>query len=509
MSRRSDGRHLLRNGSTWLRGVLIGLVIGGGSWSLSWLLGSQEPTADLGTWPDEARSRVVTLVPGPSDPETTLAATVTTVASQEESGPTTPGGSRCDVLITLEMERIDEQLDILPGSVLCFEPGVRRPLEISNVHGEPGNPVVIMAIGPVEIEGTFSDYAGIDITRSTHLWISGKEAGPACGAGFGESDQACGIRIRGTGRGIAGTEGSSFIEIDHVEITETSHSGIFLRAKADEGTRRAEFTQRNTSVRSVYIHRVGKEGMYIGSSDYVDRIDPELSGVTVVSNLVVETGWDGIQVGSAVEDCVIEANVVLTAGTTNTTNQNSGIMNNWGSVCDIVGNLVFESAAHGIYVQGNGGNRIFNNIIIGPGAADPGRGDAVVISTGSADHRSVSVWHNTIVAARRYGLRFRYRVGDANEIVNNLVVGGDPELAIDTNGLDVVLAGNVVVSASDSGLFGLDTLELDLTRSSPAVDAGSPVTDPLMMRDFLGNERPSGPAPDAGAIELVTEASSP
>ncbi len=405
------------------------------------------------------------------------------------------------------MEEVDAQVDARPGSLLCLEPGVRKPLRISDVHGEQGRPVVIVAIGPVEIEGTFSDYAGIDITGSSHIRISGREAGPTCGAGFTEMDQVCGIVIRGTGRGIAGTEGSSSIEIDHIEITETSHAGIFLRSKADDGNRRGEFTQHDTVVRSVYIHRVGKEGIYIGSSNYLDGEDPELVGVVIANNLVVEAGWDGIQVGSAVEDCEIEANIVLTAGTTNTRNQNSGIINNWGSVCDISGNVVFESAAHGIYVQGNGGNRIFNNIVVGPGAADPDRGHAIVISTGSATSRSVSVWHNTIVGARRFGVRFRYEVGNANEIVNNLFVGGDPDLAIDTGGLDPMISGNVAVSAADAGLIGLETLDVGLRVESPAVDAGRPVTDPLMARDFFGNARPSGSAPDAGAIELMNSSS--
>jgi parallel beta-helix repeat protein len=304
--------------------------------------------------------------------------------------------------------------------------------------------------------------------------------------------------ISGTGRGIAGTEQTDHIAIDHIEIHDTSHSGVFIRTAAKNGTGRGDWTQRNTRVVENFVHDTGTEGLYIGSSSYDEGADPTIEDVEIVANLVVESGWDGIQVGSAVSDCTIRGNRVLDAATLNRDDQRSGIINNRGSVCDIVANTVVGSAAQGIFVQGNGGNVVVNNEVIQPGRLSPAEGDGVTINRGSNISGSISVLQNTIVAAPRSGIRYRNDAGSDNLVANNLVVACNTP--IDVADALVEVAGNVDTVDLDSAGF-VDAADSDfrLTPASPGVDAGVAVP---IRGDIRGRSRPMGNRFGAGAFEF-------
>ena len=80
--------------------------------------------------------------------------------------------------------------------------------------------------------------------------------------------------------------------------------------------------------------------------------------------------------------------------------QRSGMMINRGSVCNIFNNAITDGTSRGIHIQGNGGNRVYNNLIIRPGrleATGDSGGSGIVVSTGSNTDQSIYVWNNTIV----------------------------------------------------------------------------------------------------------------
>ncbi len=403
----------------------------------------------------------------------------------------------CDLVVASSVSLVSA-VDVGPGDLVCLESGVRGPLRIEGAVGTATNPIIFSNSGDVTvIEGDEGDYAGIDIRGSSHLVITGAGVESTCGASVEETDQQCGIVIRGTGRGLAATERSDHLIVDHLAISETSHSGIFIKTGADEGVSRSEWTQTATVVTDNYLHDVGREGLYIGSSFYAEGLDPVLVGVNVTRNLVVDVGWDGIQVGSAVEDCSIERNRVFGAGVENRDDQRSGIINNKGSVCSILDNVVVGSAAQGIYLQGNGGNLVANNLVIQPGLLSPSEGDGITVSRGSNDGISVTVLHNTVVGAPRSGVRFRLDVGDENQVGNNLFVAVQTPITG-----NVSVAGNVVVSAlEDAGFTDPYASDFTLTEGSPAVDAGADL-EGLPPRDLTGWPRPDGDAVDAGAFEF-------
>jgi len=416
-------------------------------------------------------------------------------------------GQVCDHVVdgsVLKADGAKEFSNVEPGDVVCLQPGRRPPLRLFGFQGEPGRPIIfINGGGVVEIAGTADDYAGINIKDSEFIRVTGSGVGEACGAGFAEDEQACGIVIEGTGRGVAGTERTGHLEVDHVEIRDTDKSGMSVKTN-EGGIRREDWVQRQTFLHHNFIHRTGTEGIYLGGSSYEDGIEPVLEGVDVTSNLIVDTGWDGLQVGSAVADCTIRHNRVVRASLLDLDNQRSGIILNWGSVCDVVANTVLDSVSRAIFVQGNGGNRIYNNLIVRAGLESVEPGDGIVISTGSNTDNSVFVWHNTIVEVGRSGILFKNEGGVSNQIANNLIAGfarTEPGAgAVDSGGFD-----NVDIWANlwfaDDQEAGFDGDSYRLSGTSPAVDRGFLLDFAGLRLDLSGVVRPMGELPDIGAFE--------
>jgi hypothetical protein len=426
--------------------------------------------------------------------------------SPADASPLLGPVATCDHLIGPTEDIVGTDLDLHAGDVICLAEGTRGPLRIEGVVGEPERPIVVVNRGSVTIQGSAEDYAGITVTKSAEIRITGAGGTDVrCGAGVPVAEQTCGLLIRGSARGVAGSEGTTGITIDHVEITATTNSGIFIRTKPDAGFGRGEFVQERTGVHASYFHDIGTEGLYLGSSSYHDDANPVLVGVSVTHNLVIDSGWDGIQVGSAVEACGIHWNTVVLPGSDNRQHQHSGIIANRGSVCDITHNVVVSPAAQGVFVQGNGDNLVSHNLIVGAGARNPDRGDGITIRTGSNVDGSIQVVHNTIVDAARYGVLFENQVGTENEVSYNLIV--DPEReALSIRPSNVREVGNVE-SSSDAGLFvdPAHGLFLPTPRSSAILDDPVPIVGEGTT-DLAGVPIGAGGRTSAGALEPVGSA---
>ncbi|MDX1747047.1 MAG: right-handed parallel beta-helix repeat-containing protein, partial [Halobacteriales archaeon] len=264
-----------------MRRTLVGVVLFAMAVALgaSWVVRSR----DRGTPP------VISLAE-PSIP-------VHTTTTETEREPPVTGESHaqsdpdpCDLRIDASVSTIGPG-QVGPGDLVCLEAGTRGPLDIEGISGTEERPIVFVNDGGVTVvEGDHGDYAGIDLSNSSHLVVTGTGSERRCGAAVEVSEQRCGIVIRGTGRGVAATERSDRISVDHVEISGTSHSGIFIKSGADEGVHRDEWFQSDTRVVDNYVHDVGKEGLYIGSSFYSEGEDPVLVRVDTSRNLIVESG---------------------------------------------------------------------------------------------------------------------------------------------------------------------------------------------------------------------------
>lgn len=449
----------------------------------------------------------------------------------------------CDHWIGLNISIADNRTDyaaVSPGDTVCVMAGTRNSLYLRNFQGTSERPITFVNFGGQVIVREL----GILIQNSQHLRLTGS----------GDSGIEYGFKITGTSaRGLAIVNKSSDFEIDHVEVTGVPHSGIYVNTHStcsdgstsdsraydydgdgfkigdlDDVINRSKFTIYNSVLHDNYIHDVGTEGIYVGSSFYSagsvldcasgsERVyDPVVVGVYIYDNRVQNTGWDGIQAGSAIEKCDIHHNTIYQDSLANEPGQRSGIMNNPGSVCNLYNNLIKDGGGPGIYIQGNGGNRIFNNVIVNAGRN--GIGSGIDIHAGTNTGNSIYVWHNTIVRAQSYGIYFDMATGSSNKIQNNIVIDpGNYPLGDRGNDLDhkddafiqtwshrnLILSNNLLlIDIAVAKFTDPASDDYSLRSDSPAVDSGISLSAVGITTDFLGVSRPQGPAFDIGAFEL-------
>jgi hypothetical protein len=374
-----------------------------------------------------------------------------------------------------------------------------QEIELHNFRGTAEQPILFVNSGGIVVIHADGEYAGIEIYDSEHLRVTGTGVSDRCGAEYPVTEQACGIVVHGGDKGVAAVDRTRHVEIDHIEVTNADDAGIFARTDSGAAVR-GGWTQYGTYVHHNYVHDVRKEGAYIGGSDYLDGDAPVLVGVEVNHNLVVNSGWDGLQVGSAVQDCRIHHNIVIRSGwNTISSAQDSNIVNNWGSVCDIYNNFLAEAHDQGMYIQGSGGNRIYNNVIVRAGQG--GGGDGIVVSD-SGGGESVFIWNNTIVDPGNHGVNINYDGRDsANQIHNNLIVGAEKAPFDDEEEFDTS-ANLSFQSVEDAGFVDPEQDDFALLPGSPAIDAGIDLTAARIHADYRGVTRPQGEAFDVGAFEF-------
>lgn len=445
----------------------------------------------------------------------------------------------CDYRIGLNVTRIDGRenfRNLRPGQIVCLEAGRRNYLRIKNISGEAEQPIIFINVGGQAVFRTTRADNAITVENSQHFQITGT----------GVPGIEYGIKIvHAPLHGIRVGRRSSHFEIDHVEISGVYREGIAsqtvpvcpdgstnnydydndgkIKGDRDDVITRDTFVQRQMSIHHNYIYDVGTEGMYLGSSFFREGkrmtcsgktmyvFPPVLRGVKVFANRVENTGWEAIQVSSADRNCQIYRNTVIGDSTKDNISQQSGIFSGNGNACDVYQNLVIDSGGAGIYMFGEGPNRVFNNFIIRPGQNRNRKSSGITVRNVQNDPvSSVYVWHNTIVDSTANGIIFGGNPGADNRAQNNLIVA--PEAA-ETEGSSgyikigtasaVLASDNLFLSRISEARFAAPEDDNFALRSgSPAIDAGVDLGENSINRDYFGNVRPKQIRPDAGAHEF-------
>jgi len=456
----------------------------------------------------------------------TLGFSITTIFT------TSAQANACDHMIGTSIKKADGKgnyAKVSPGDTVCIKGGQRDVLMLQNFRGKPNSPITFINVdGQVIIET--NSWVGLSVENSHYFRLTGTG-----------SNARYGIRISGaTNSGLKLMAKTEEFEVDHIEISQIDGVGVSAQTKEtcpdgstnyydfdddgkidgdrDDTVSRDTFTQNNSTLHDIYVHHVSTEGFYVGSSFFNGKeykcdngrktvYPPVLKGVRIYNNRVEHAGWNGIQVGSARQDCFIHHNEVRYDSEAYDEVQNSGMTINWGSTCDIYNNFIKDGQGPGIFTQGDGEIRIYNNVIINAGQgskAGDKRGTGI-----SGYIANYSIWHNTIVNPKNIGIKLS---SDA-QVQNNLIIAPG-------NGKDAYIVSSEKENSTISNNLQLEKLwearfvnpsadNYALNADSPAVDAGKNISVNQLKNDYAGTSRPNGKGVDIGAYEFVQGNSTP
>jgi hypothetical protein len=185
------------------------------------------------------------------------------------------------------------------------ERSAERPLVITNLGGQ------------VKVGGEASNYV-FSINGGTNWILTGRydavgQTGDTAfrghaGGAFAHSQGSYGIFIDDafSKEGLSGLAiggGASDFELEYLEVTRAEFAGIVAKTDNDGAA-----TMRNVSVHDLYVHDVGSEGIYFGST----QAQPQHSfeGLKIYDNRFLRTGTEALQVGQLGEACEIHHNVI-------------------------------------------------------------------------------------------------------------------------------------------------------------------------------------------------------
>ncbi|MFZ4545781.1 MAG: T9SS type A sorting domain-containing protein [Bacteroidales bacterium] len=411
------------------------------------------------------------------------------------------------------------------GDTILFEPGNRHYILIRNFSGIAGKPIVFMNNKGIVTIST-DHYFGISIQNCRFIRLTGS----------GSESEFYGFKINRVqnGAGVGANDLSSDFEIDHISIENASIGGIYAKTDPDCSftSTRGNFTQRNTLIHDNYIANCGDEGMYVGSTKYFGQnvscnnkdtllLPSLLDGVRIYNNIIKYTGWDGIQVSSASNDCQVYDNLIMYDSQDENFGQMSGIMLGGGSKCDCYNNYISQGKGGGIESHGLGGYRIFNNIIVDAGrtfhpldTSQMKYGIYVTDITVEADS-SFYILHNNIINPKSDGIRFISTLSKGSIIASNVIInpgtydyyehlhtsfkGKDSYVMLPDSSAEVLIINNYF--ARNNNEVGFEASGYTLQPNSPLIDAGSTDLKGIVF-DAYHNPRVYGNSADIGAIEF-------
>ncbi|GAA5034726.1 hypothetical protein GCM10011506_29210 [Marivirga lumbricoides] len=415
--------------------------------------------------------------------------------------------SKCDFFVSITNKKFGfdgEEFGVKPGDIICLDGSLtyKRPVLFKNIIGTPENPVLI-----TNCNGT----AVIDLPNLTYN-IGTKNCKYFRISGSGDPTVKYGIKLSGVrSKGLDLNYLSSNFEVDHLEIFDIGFTGIMAKTdpNCDDETIRGNFTMRDVSIHDNYIHDVGGEGLYIGNSFYANgakkecgqRLPHDIVNIKIYKNDVRNTGWDGIQLGSAVQGAKIYSNTIENFGVENRANQRSGIQIGEGTGGLCFNNIIKNGSGNGMTVLGYGDNIIFNNLIVNPKLI------GVFVDERYSPGEGFKLFNNTIVNSGLEGIKV-YAWNLKNEVKNNLVIN---PANIDAEGSNAYIdygsnteteANFFAMKIEELNLFNINKDDYSLTRDSPVIDEGVDLSSYGIDMDILGRKRPSGADFDIGAYEF-------
>ncbi|MGD1830555.1 MAG: hypothetical protein ACPKM1_13415 [Spirochaetaceae bacterium] len=396
----------------------------------------------------------------------------------------------------------NDDLGLEPGAIIGIRAGDRGALLIRNFEGTEENPFTfINCDGQVVMEANETADL-LHVNSSKYLRITGT----------GSSSHTYGIKLNGSKvSGFRGQLQTDHIEIDHLEVTNTS-IGIWVVTKptCDGSSNRDTYTQEETYIHHNYVHDVENEGFYIGGSKWEVGFtnddcsgetlwQPNMVNVEIYNNITDGTGWDGIQLGGAIEGGSIHHNTVLDYGIEEKSSQQAGIMINPGTTASVYSNYINRGTGIALHVTGFD-NLIYSNVIENIESNGIQLGDR-----SPYENKSYRVVNNTFISIEGKAFNSNSSESVDNVFYNNLMIDVGDDISYSSD--NTTVSNNMTVSSLEN-LSLLDEyvgyyLPRDYTPASdsPLIDAGLSYEGDELLIDIYSRPRLMGNGLDIGAFE--------
>jgi hypothetical protein len=397
---------------------------------------------------------------------------------------------------------------LIPGDTIAIAGGNYYQLLIRNVTGTKAKPIVIINKGTQVIVTGNPNY-GVKIGGCTFLKFSGR----------GTSSNYYGFLIKDIlttstagGNGLSVDDLSSNIEVENIEIKNVTYVGIM--AKTDPTCaflpRYTSFVMRDLYIHDTYLHKIGHEGMYVGSSKFKDgyilncngansTVYPHLlKNLKIYKNIIDSTGWDALQISCA-DTAKVYNNNVSNDSQADSLYQMSGILIGGGSQnVDCYNNKILNGHGDALEILGQGNIRLFNNLIVNPGQDIKDQTQkkyGVFVNTSASTNPGwLYILNNTIITPKTYGIYFLNNLVSSRSSNNIIIVPNSYYNAIVyvlnptlDNSYNLTL-DNVAISPNLFNDPGHG--DYSLTFLSEAKDKGVDLSTYGVTFDILNNPRP-------------------
>jgi hypothetical protein len=400
-------------------------------------------------------------------------------------------------------------LGLKPGSVICLQAGsAYANLLFRNIIGTATAPIVIKNCGGAVTLNASGKHYAMKTELSKYFRITGG------------SGSTYGIKLSGGHQGLMLDKLTTNVEVDHLEIANPGFAGIMAKTDpvcGDNTALRGNFVMRDVSLHHNYVHDTGGEGFYVGNSFYTAGMNTScgtkmphiIEGVKIYNNIVKNSGWEAIQVGSAPKGAEVYNNRIENYGVKNVKYQKNGVQFGEGAPGKFYGNFIKGGKGIGLFLLGNAENFVHDNVFVNTGE------DGIFCDERDAVGTGFKFINNTIINPGLNGIRIYAEKVPMNSVINNIIVnpgsystytyprtGNDAYVYLLGKNVRVQMANNHFTRDIGTVKFqNTASFNYGLTSSSPAVNKGYNVASYNILLDFNLQSRLKGAAYDIGACE--------
>ncbi|MDB6166173.1 MAG: hypothetical protein JWQ83_1313, partial [Lacunisphaera sp.] len=207
---------------------------------------------------------------------------------------------------------------VQPGDTVYIAAHTRPLLTLVNLQGTAALPITVTNTGGqliIDYVDPKPTNIGLRLWGAQHVRLRGTAGS---GYDYGIQVRRSGVKIEDNNyqQGLVGGtfRNTEDLEISEIEVDSAPFAGIQAKYEKTNAQIPAGYTALLDGFRihNCYIHDTGGEGFYIG---WTSEGHPDVANVQMYDNLMINTGWDAIQLNRSLGTNDIHGNVIVGYGT--------------------------------------------------------------------------------------------------------------------------------------------------------------------------------------------------